>query len=128
MSEKASTIITFLYSIILTGTVTSAVSEPIKIEAWSRFMLYIDVLSAGAPSTVQILTEFSPDNGVTWYSYMKDFWSDLLYEATGTAVQLHESIDGISGGDNMRIKIIGVGTTDVGDTFTVSVKGQFFNT
>lgn len=119
-------IVTAIDAVVLDDDPTSTNSDTIAVDPWTDFLLFLSVLSAGTPTTVQFLVEFSDDGGTTWYSYVQGLFAALYYEDGDTAAVKTECFSGKVHGRDMRIRAIAVGT-DGSNTFTVSAKLELWS-
>lgn len=100
-------------------------SSSIHTEDYRNFVLYLDVISTGDPTTIRFDVEFSDDN-VTWYTLTDDFYGRLEYEDDQVEDGITESMTHQVQGRYVRL----VGTVtggSAGNTFTVTAKMEFHN-
>lgn len=123
MSKKAKPIKNPVDSETFDDTQSEFTSDALDARAWTRALHYIDVSSSGTPTDVQIILQFSPDDGSTWFDYKKNYWGDFRYEDTATSSGLQECIDSMLAGTKFRYKVVATDTTAT-DTFTVDIQTE----
>jgi len=111
-------------NITFNATKSVYTSDPIPTSFYRYFILYLDLLSGGAPTNIVYEIEFSHDK-TNWYKYMNEFYGDLRYEDAATATRIYESVSFQCAGRYMRIKVTATGT-DGQDTFNTTVYVEFF--
>lgn len=126
MSKKTENIITLVDNVRIDDNPTSYTSAELAVAAWSYCLFYITIDSTLAPTDIQIILEFSNNDGSTWFQYRNDFWGDLRYEDTATASGINHCISSPLAGSLMRVRVVGTGTTSTA-YFDISVHVQPYN-
>ena len=92
----------------------------------SAMWVLIEVTSAGAPTNVRVLPQFSMD-GALWWDFEEGLWASLMWEDTDTAAGINKVFLLPCGGqDVVRFAVVATGT-GVGVTFTVSIHARAFH-
>jgi len=112
-----------LFSGQVFNATTSANSSSLDVSTarWANIFLDIDT-SAGTPTDIRLIPQFSPDSGTTWFDYSVDQWVDLRYVDAQMPVleviPLNYVIPGL-----FRLRAVATGT-DGSNTFTLSADIQ----
>ena len=91
-----------------------------------EFILYLGMVSAGTPTTIQFIPQFSDDGGTTFFNYLQGIWASMFFEDTVMTSAIGRAFDGKVVGRLFRLRIEAVGTTAV-NTFTASADVEFRN-
>lgn len=118
-ARRRHAMVTLLDAEVLNDTQTSVNSDAVAVDLWGNFLLFLSVDSAGSPTTVRFLLQFSDDGGTTWYTYRQGLWAALYYGAADTAYGVWECFSEECHGRDMRLRATGTGTSAQA-TFTVS--------
>lgn len=94
--------------------------------AFRKFLLYLYILSSGAPTNIHIEVQFLNANDGQWYTYKQGLFASLYYEDTDTANGIRECYSGDCLGREMRVLVTGSGT-DGSNTFTIIPSVEFLN-
>lgn len=92
--------------------------------SWDEFDLILQLDSTLAPTSIEFFVEYSPDGGTTWMHYAQGLFASLIYDDTVVASGLNQVFRGIVAGENMRLRVVGLGTT-ADNFFTFSASIQF---
>ncbi len=111
---------------VLNALNTSLRSDSIPTQGFRHFALFLRIKSASTPTTVQIIVEFLEPSSGRWTKYNTGLFAALFYEDQDTATEVDDVFVGDVAGRQMRIRIVGVGTT-ASATFTVSVAVDLYN-
>jgi hypothetical protein len=104
----------------VTTTYTSAVVDALQ---FRKFILMVHKTVAGAPTTMEVRVQYSPDN-VNWFNFTRGPFGYLAWE--DTAGTEDEAIDGDVPTRYLRVYCVAVGTTAV-LTFTLTVRIQLMS-
>lgn len=91
-----------------------------------KFLLFLDIDSTLAPTTIQFIPQFSDDSGTDWFDYKQGLFASLFYEDTDTASGIKECFSGDCAGELFRLRVVAVGT-DGTNLFTVTARVSFLN-
>lgn len=105
--------------VVLNAAVTSYTSDSVYVKSFRRFALFVRVKSANTPTTVQFVVEFLERDKGVWHKYAQGPFASLYYEDGDTATEINEMFSGPCAGREMRVRVVGVGTS-ASNTFTVS--------
>ncbi len=94
--------------------------------SFRHFTLYLDIDSTATPTTLQIIVQFSDDDGTTWYDHLQGLFASLFYEDTVVASGVKEIFTGDCVGRKMRVRAVGVGTTS-SNKFIITAKVEFWS-
>jgi len=117
--KRIPTIQTLWEDEVFNNVLTELDSDEILTENYTRFGLFLKILSAGAPTDIVFKIQFSNDEGTTWWDLQNDFFGDLRYSDAAVATVVQEIMDGPCSGRLLRLRAVGTGTA-ADDTFTVS--------
>ena len=118
---------TTLHSAVrLDDSPTSANSANVDCDGYRGAWILCDIDSTLAPTTLQIIAQFSEDGGTTYWDYVEGVWASLFYEdtvvASGITHAYHLPLEGI---DDFRIRIVAVGS-DASKYFDVTIKARLY--
>jgi len=97
---------------------TTYTSAEIDCSGYRNFLLRLRLSVTLAPTTIQIIVQFSQD-GTTYENYVRGPFGSLMYE--DTAGSKNECIEGPVLGAKMKIYVVAVGT-DATNKFTLTSK------
>lgn len=124
-ARRSSAITTLINNVTFNNTTTSYNSSGVDTADFKRFLLFLNVKSAGTPTYIQFIVQFSDDGGTTWYDYKQGLFASLFYEDQDTAGGISECFSGECAGRDFRLRAVATGTT-ASDTFTVTAKAEFY--
>lgn len=111
---------------VLSAAPTSFTTQGVPVQAFRNFTLYLRILSASTPTTIQFFVEFLEPRSGLWHRYVQGLFASLIYEDTITATEINEVFSGDCAGREMRVVAVGVGT-DATKKFTFSIAAEFWN-
>jgi len=105
---------------VLDGTLVYANSSAYDITSTTGAWVCIYIDSAGAPTNVRVLAQFS-HNGTTWWDFEEGLWASMFWEDADTAAGIHKTYLLPCGGqDLLRFGTVATGTGQ-GAEFAVRV-------
>lgn len=122
---RSNTITTLIDGEVFDDSQTSYNSSAVSVDDYKHFLLYLDVDSTLAPTTIQFIVQFSDDGGTTWYDYKQGLFASLFYEDQDTASGIKECFSGECAGRDFRLRAVATGT-DATNKFTVTAKVGFY--
>ena len=116
-----------LNDVVIDGTPAAVNSESLDVSEYSALWIQLYVESAGAPTDLRIIAQFSHNNGANWFDFVEGYWASLYYEDTATAAPgiRHSFLLPCGGQDLVRFRAVTTGA-GVGATFTVGVRARAF--
>ena len=111
---------------VFNNVLTALNSPSYDTDRWRKFLLFLDITSANAPTTIQFIVQFSDDGGTDWFDYKQGLFASLFYEDADTAGGIQECFFGECAGRLFRLRAVAVGTT-APNTFTVTARVSFLN-
>ena len=111
---------------LLNDVKTAITTRGLETGPWRHFTLYLRIKSAGTPTTVQFIVEFLEPVSGKWHIYKQDLFASFFWEDQDTATEQDECFSGDCAGRDMRLRVLGVGTT-ASATFTISAAVEFWN-
>lgn len=116
--------ITVIDGSVYNDVLTSENSDSTFVKKFNKFALYMDVISAGSPTRLNIQPQFS-DNNVDWYDFSESIWPAQITDEQASA-PFAEIWIGDCPGEYLRLNVIAE-DTGASDTFTVTVKLVLYN-
>lgn len=111
---------------LFNNVVTAANSLVHNIEGYGATWVHVYVISAGAPTDIRVLAQYSDDGGTTWWDFEEGLWASLTWEDTDTAAGIRKAYLLTCGGqDLVRFRVICNGTTAV-NTFICTIRCRSF--
>lgn len=123
---RSNNIETLITARVFNNVLTALNSAALDTYSRRRFLLFLDIDSANAPTTIQFIVQFSDDGGNDWFDYKQGLFASLFYEDTDTASGIQECFSGECAGRLFRLRAVAVGTT-APNTFTVTARVSFLN-
>ena len=123
MPTRRSAFHTLLDALAFNAQVTSRNSDAVDCEGYRKFALYLEMLSAGVPTTIQFIPQFIDDEG-NWFDHLQGLFASLYYEDTVMTSVIREVFHGEVVGDSFRLRAVAVGS-DATNTFTITAKVRF---
>jgi len=116
-----------LNDVVIDGTPAAVNSDSLDVSEYSALWIQLYVESAGAPTDVRIIPQFSHNNGANWFDFVEGYWASLYYEDTATAAPgiRHSFLLPCGGQDLVRFRAVTTGA-GVGATFTVGIRARAF--
>jgi len=114
---------TLVDAVVFDDATTTYTSAAIDALAFRKFLLMVHKEVAGAPTTIEIRVQKSPDN-VNWFNFTRGPFGYLAWE--DTAGTEDEAIDGDVPARYLRVYCVATGTA-AGVTFTLTVRIQLMS-
>ena len=111
---------------VFNNVLTALDSPSYDTDRWRKFLLFLDIDSTLAPTTIQFIPQFSDDGGTDWFDYKQGLFASLFYEDTDTASGIKECFSGECAGRLFRLRAVAVGT-DATNLFLVTARVAFLN-
>jgi len=111
--------ITQLHNAVVFNATLTRDSSSFAVGTARYLVLYLSItLSAGAPTDLRIIPQFSNDGGTTWFDWAVDQWTDLRYAAGQLPITEIIPLNYVVG-TTFRLRGVSTGTT-AGNTITLS--------
>lgn len=119
-------VIKLIDGVVLNAVTTEKVSDSLRATPFRHFLLYLSVLSANTPTTVQFKVQFRDQALGPWHTYKQGLFASLYYEDGDTATVVRECFLGDVAGRDFRVVATGTGTSAT-NTFTISASVEFYS-
>ena len=117
---------TLIDNVRLDDDPTSYNSDAQDSDNYAGAWVLVDIDSAGQPTNVRLIAQFSHDGGTTWWDFVEGLWASLYWEDTATADGIKQAFNLPLGGiDTWRIRAVGTGTA-ANDYFDVTVLARHY--
>ena len=110
--------------VVVNSTTDMYESEPLNVEAFREFLLYLNIDSTLAPTTLRVLVQWANKVTGKWHTFKQGLFASLFWEDADTASGVNECFKGQCDGRIFRVKLLGVGVTATA-YFTVSASVEF---
>jgi hypothetical protein len=123
MSTARSVLTAILSTTVLDDDPTFVNSNSLDVAAFREIIVYLTMLSASTPTTLQWIAQFSDDGGTTWYDYLQGPWASMFFEDTVMTSTITEAYSVPAMGRLFRLRAVATGS-DGSKTFTISAKAE----
>lgn len=119
-NSHRSTITTLQNAVVFNATLTNS-STAVDLTRFNSASIFLRLTKAGAPTSITLTPEFSPDSGTTWHGWQTASWPKTILAAS---IPLNH-VFSLNAGDgalpsNFRLTAVSIGTDGAGNTITLT--------